>query len=348
MNRLTIIRAAALALALVLAAALPTAASAVTPAGVPPEQLVGCTPELLDRLTGLPVPPIDPTGTVQPTQEQRDVLAGLPPIPLADLPPGLNVLTCNIVGHTVSYGVTSATVPLLAGASITISELETGWESVEVETLGSGEIVARHEEDEEAEEDADLGTLGSSDGCSQRSWSVAAFRVRSEFAYYQNINGRGSGLTEDEARTGLKSGFDIILTNANDCNRPDFMTLTARRLGDTGYLPGYGDGRNVIGFRDLENNVKGRAYLTVANGALTEGDIAINGTDYRWVNTITSTCGVSRHLASTMAHEVGHLYGLRHSDDYDNALTMYSKSSPCRTHKATLGYGDMVGLDWAY
>lgn len=91
------------------------------------------------------------------------------------------------------------------------------------------------------------------------------------------------------------------------------------------------------------------ACRSVSGGIVQTADVRVNGDDFRWVRNITSNCGHSMHLDSTMTHEVGHIYGL--ADTYvdpNKPLTMYGRYVRCSMYKFTLARGDWRGLDALY
>lgn len=125
------------------------------------------------------------------------------------------------------------------------------------------------------------------------------------------------------------------------------MSLTARLVSDTATRPGYNDGVNVMGFRQRAG-ATGYVSLYSVNGVRTGADVWVNSTDYNFVNTINfATCQHSRHLPSTMAHEVGHIYGLGHPVG-GNSLTMWGSGEKCQEYKSTLGWGDWLALEQRY
>jgi hypothetical protein len=68
-----------------------------------------------------------------------------------------------------------------------------------------------------------------------------------------------------------------------------------------------------------------------------------------WVfsDTIPSSCTSAYHFESVATHEFGHAFGLNHPGSSHPALTM-QPGGACDASKATLGLGDMVGLEAIY
>jgi hypothetical protein len=258
---------------------------------------------------------------------------------------------CPIVGRAIRWGESETYVPAAGTVNEVMETRENGHHKFQVETRPDGQIIVR---DETVEAELDDGAPPSTNPCSTVPYYTNGRRVNREWEYFTNVfENRPDSMDEESARLGLKSGFDIILTSANDCGLADVMTRTARNVGNTTIDPcganGLADNIEVLGFGPINADTTAVACTSTSNGVAVTGDVRINSIDFRWVREITASCGVSRHLSSTMAHEIGHLYGL--ADTYAStnaALTMYGRGRACSTHKATLALGDWRGLDALY
>ena len=82
-------------------------------------------------------------------------------------------------------------------------------------------------------------------------------------------------------------------------------------------------------------------FLTFAEpgGQIEEADIVVNGENIDW-----SENGFD--LANTLAHEIGHLYGMAHSEETE--ATMYALSRIRETKKRTLHADDVAGVQSLY
>lgn len=295
-----------------------------------------------------------------PSPSDRQERADLPAIEVSSLAPLapeilLSLQNCDLVGRRLEVedlGV-STTVPetgfthealvsgpTRSGAFIGITNIDGATLSIEVR------------EDEEAYE-VDEGSPPATDPCQQLPYQpISDNVVTGNFSWRANVvDARPTALSADQARLGLKSGFDGILTQRNNCGRPDTMPRTATLGSDTrarscdGWL---GDGISASGFGDLASNTSGISCRRAVNNSVTEADIRINSFDFNWVNSISSLCGHSMRLPSTMTHEVGHIYNLGDLLLGGDALTMYGRLVRCSEHKYTLGLGDWRGLDDMY
>lgn len=80
-------------------------------------------------------------------------------------------------------------------------------------------------------------------------------------------------------------------------------------------------------------------------GAIHRAEIVINGAGFRWA-TDASGCSDAFDLESTLAHELGHALGLRHSEFTD--ATMFTRPAPCADGRRDLASDDMHAIDDLY
>lgn len=154
----------------------------------------------------------------------------------------------------------------------------------------------------------------------------------------------------------LIAGADNITTGRNDCGRPDQVSATATYLGITHRRPavtstggcGKNDGWNVIGFGRLPRRITGLTCVWVIGDRIIEADVMLN-TRFAWATTL-STCDREVMLEAVATHELGHVFGLDHvGERVHGRLTMSPRlDGTCQLAEATLGLGDLLGLEALY
>jgi hypothetical protein len=148
----------------------------------------------------------------------------------------------------------------------------------------------------------------------------------------------------------LGKSFDNITGANNDCGRPDNVSATHTYLGTTATRAKCGrrDSKNVIGFKALESGVLAVTCYWTRKGRIVEADMQIT-TRERWALS-PSSCFDEMILEATITHEAGHVFGLDHVGERKHGrLTMspYVDGS-CDNNEATLGWGDIRGLEAMY
>ena len=187
--------------------------------------------------------------------------------------------------------------------------------------------------------------------CSDGAYRVLGGKWKSTLRWSFRRASSPAGLTKSGVLAVLKRSFGNITNARNDCGRPDRVSASASYLGATSRKPGCRspDGRNVVGFKSLPAGVLGRTCWWTMGGRIIEADIQLNA-DERWA-TSRSTCRFPQTmLEAVMTHEVGHAYGMGHvSEAKHGRLTMSTYlDGPCNNQEATLGKGDVLGLEALY
>ncbi len=157
-------------------------------------------------------------------------------------------------------------------------------------------------------------------------------------------------LSKAAVRDVLKKSFSNITTAHNDCGMADRVSATNTYLGTTSTRARCArrDMRNVVGFRVLEAGVLAVTCYWIGNGRIVEADVQINIRE-RWALSLAG-CTDEVMLESTMTHEAGHVFGLDHVGERRHGrLTMSPYlDGPCENDEATLGKGDVLGLEALY
>lgn len=159
-----------------------------------------------------------------------------------------------------------------------------------------------------------------------------------------------AGLSRSSALSVIKRSFGNITRARNDCGRADRVGASASYLGTTSAKARCNsmDGRNVVGFKSLPADVLARTCWWVTGGRIVEADIQINSS-YRWATSL-SGCRGQPMLEAVMTHEVGHAFGMGHVGEGKHGRLTMSRylDGLCNNQEATLGVGDMLGLEKLY
>jgi hypothetical protein len=124
--------------------------------------------------------------------------------------------------------------------------------------------------------------------------------------------------------------------------------------GGFGYEPGARNASVVRYEQDTWEYEPDALMLTftnyrVADGAIVDSDILINGVDYRWRADARwdDEDDETFDLQNSLTHEAGHFLGLAHSPDHPEA-TMFPSTTPGELSKRHLAADDTDGLDYLY
>lgn len=149
----------------------------------------------------------------------------------------------------------------------------------------------------------------------------------------------------------LRKSFSNITSARNDCGLADRVSATHTYLNTTSVRPRCDrrDFKNVVGFQRLEWGVLAVTCYWLSNNRIVEADIQINSRE-RWALSLSSCVHDEVMLEATMTHEAGHVFGLGHvSERRHGRLTMSPLlNGPCQLSEATLGLGDVRGLEALY
>lgn len=165
-----------------------------------------------------------------------------------------------------------------------------------------------------------------------------------------NVASTPSQLNKSTVKTVLRRSFSNITGANNDCGRADNVSATHEFLGKTGRRPNCTsrDGHNVVGFGRLQFGVLAVTCYWVRNGRMVEADVKINSRE-SWALSVRG-CRNKPVLEATMTHEAGHVFGLDHIGERKHGRLTMSPflDGPCMNNEATLGLGDMRGLEALY
>jgi hypothetical protein len=160
-----------------------------------------------------------------------------------------------------------------------------------------------------------------------------------------------TGLNKSSVADKLRKSFGNVTHAKNDCGRGDKISATHRYLGTTTRSPSCNapDGHNVIGFGKLDAGVLAVTCYWISGTRIVEADMKIT-TRESWALSLASCHGDMPMLEATITHEAGHVFGLGHVGETKHGRLTMSPflDGPCENNEATLGKGDMLGLESMY
>lgn len=166
-----------------------------------------------------------------------------------------------------------------------------------------------------------------------------------------------AGLNSGDVLAIIKKSFKNVVNARNDCGRADNVSATHSYLGTTSRKPAINpagscnspDGFSVIGFGPLDDYFAGFTCIWW-NGSnrITEMDMKLDP-NQAWALSLAD-CHNELMMESLVTHEVGHAYGLGHVGEARHGrLTMSVYiDGLCENQEATLGLGDLLGLESLY
>ena len=155
----------------------------------------------------------------------------------------------------------------------------------------------------------------------------------------------------------IKKSFKNVVTARNDCGMADNVSATHNYLGTTSRKPGISaagsctttDGHSVIGFAPLDGYYAGYTCIWWDGAArIIEMDMRLDPAQ-PWALSMAE-CSNELMMEALLTHEIGHGYGLGHvGENRHGRLTMSVYIDDlCENQEATLGKGDVMGLNALY
>jgi hypothetical protein len=164
-----------------------------------------------------------------------------------------------------------------------------------------------------------------------------------------------SYMTASDALTVIKRSFKNITRARNDCGRSDRVSATSNYLGTTSRAVGVSkigectwDGHNTIAFGAIPAGYLALTCVHYIGTSIVEADMRL-ATGFKWALSL-SGCFNRYMLESVVTHEVGHAFGLDHVGEASHGRLTMSRNmdGTCENQEATLGLGDMKGLEALY
>lgn len=165
-----------------------------------------------------------------------------------------------------------------------------------------------------------------------------------------------SGLDAAEVLAIIEQSFQNVVEARNDCGLPDRVSAAETYIGETSRKPGVtangsctgSDGYNVVGFGRLGGYYSGYTCIYWMGERIVEADMRLD-TDTAWALS-AADCSNQLMMEALVTHEAGHAFGLDHvSEARHGRLTMSLYiDGLCQNQEATLGLGDVRGLEALY
>jgi hypothetical protein len=202
---------------------------------------------------------------------------------------------------------------------------------------------------------------GAPNRCSDDRWSSMGHWIYGPLVWLYNGSGAPAGVAA-ASELAFTSGYDNVAAGRDGCNAEVAPLLTSQvfaggtptptNISSNRTCTTY-DGLNVAGWVHGGAGYLGLAciwaYVDAGRGPrVLDGDIVLN-TNYAWSTGAFS--GSEYDVASVVAHEVGHLFGLGHagSSASPSQLTMSGSGVyPVSIYARLLGNGDLQGLRTLY
>jgi hypothetical protein len=210
-----------------------------------------------------------------------------------------------------------------------------------------------------ARTDGNAGAGASPSPCADSKYSLLApvgYRWRTPLRWSFRSSSVPLGLSASSVLSVIQRAFANVTSERNDCGRGDLVSATSSYLGTTTVKPsvtangqcGDPDGRSIVGFGTLNGYYAGYTCIWWRDGAIVEADMRL-GSNTAWALS-SAGCANELMMESLVTHEVGHAFGLAHVNESTHGrLTMSTYiDGLCENQEATLGDGDMDGLEALY
>jgi hypothetical protein len=192
--------------------------------------------------------------------------------------------------------------------------------------------------------------------CSDKAWSHTGGHWNDTYRWSFHAASTPTGLGKRATERVLKRSVANMTNGRNDCGRPDRIRATAIYLGRTQAKPaptaagscGARDGKNVVGFGRLPSGIAGLTCVWSIGDRIIEADIKLDR-GARWATSLAS-CSFASMVEAVATHEFGHVFGLGHVKEATHGrLTMSERlDGYCQLNEATLGKGDLLGMQDLY
>jgi len=236
-----------------------------------------------------------------------------------------------------------------------------GDQELSVQTTPEGKVIVS-----EWGDDSEVGDdLPSADppACDDDAYNQKRYKFMATFQWKFNAGSTPSEVIADNAEDKIREAGGNI-TNPTGCGLADNISASISYTGRTSLgvqinnnatCQDDGNGTSSVGFGTLPQGTLG--YSCVWDRLLgrpwwtaEEADVRLNSTEHQWVANLGPNCSGKWSIEGVMTHERGHSFGLGHvSEENHKWLTMSTKiNGTCQNREATLGLGDVRGLEEKY
>jgi hypothetical protein len=193
--------------------------------------------------------------------------------------------------------------------------------------------------------------------CRDGAYKLSSSRWTTPMRWSFRASSTPRGVSRAGAEAAVRRAAANVVNGRNSCHLPDRISATQRYLGRTrtptdvrdDSTCGPPDGRSVVAFGALRPPDMAITCWWTAGGRTVEADIKLNKAYYRWVTRVRPGCSLAWSIEAVATHEFGHAFGLDHvGEGLHGHLTMSPLIAPCQDSEATLGLGDVRGLQALY
>jgi hypothetical protein len=193
--------------------------------------------------------------------------------------------------------------------------------------------------------------------CSDGAHLTYGHRWGKSYRWRFKASTRPGGLNRDKVIAAVKNAVINVTGAHNDCQQADQVGAQHTYLGGTNKAAGIAansgcgraDGVNAVAFGNLAGGDLAMTCWWTLGGKVVEADVKLNKAEYGWVVNVPKRCSRKWSIEAVATHEFGHVFGLGHvSEATHPALTMSPSIRSCQRSEASLGLGDLLGLEKKY